>query len=292
MENKAIAPQQRGVSKKDQVSAFKNLLECKYYQEQLKNVLKENSGTFATSVMEAVTSNDSLLACDPKKIMGEVVKAAGMKLPVNKQLGYCYILPFKNHGVPTPTLIVGYKGYIQLAMRTGQYRNINADIVYEGEYKGYDKVTGRLDLSGERTSNKVIGYFAYFELLNGFNKILFMTISEIAHYAKTFSPSLRGDRVPEESLTSAAQRQASEGAISDVLGWQGDFNGMAQKTVLKRLLSKYGILSIEMADALSRDEAPTIEQQRDNDNNSEKTVIDATATEVKEEAQENDNPFK
>ena len=160
MENKAIAPQQRGVSKKDQVSAFKNLLECKYYQEQLKNVLKENSGTFATSVMEAVTSNDSLLACDPKKIMGEVVKAAGMKLPVNKQLGYCYILPFKNHGVPTPTLIVGYKGYIQLAMRTGQYRNINADIVYEGEYKGYDKVTGRLDLSGERTSNKVIGYFS------------------------------------------------------------------------------------------------------------------------------------
>lgn len=287
------------------IMSFKKILDGNFAQTQLKQVLKENAGTFATSLMEVFTNDKQLQTCDPKAVFQEAVKAASLKLPLNKQLGYGYIVVYNNWdkerrmAVPTPTFIPGYRGYIQLAMRTGQYRNINADIVYEGELRTRDKLTGAIDLSGEATSDRVIGYFAHFELLNGFSKTLYMTKDQMASFALKFAAAYkpRKNFTPPtvDQLIDMAQVQASNGPGQGV-GWNGDYNAMATKTVLRRLLSKWGYLSIEMMNAITMDEKEDLgsaEEIRDEDNRSTKPIVsaaqmmqEAEATEIKEEQQE------
>lgn len=281
----AKQPSQKALAVKN----FQAVMNNSYYQSLLQNTLKENKGTFTTSLMELATSDEKLLMCSPNALMAEALKAASLHLPLNKQLGQCYILPFKNHGVMTPTLVVGTKGYLQLAMRTGKYETINSDVVYEGELKGYDKVTGNLDLSGIRTSNVPIGYFAYMKMKNGFSKLLYMSLEEVCLYAKQYSPTVKfSDKITPDSLKQIALAQAAKG-VSDGVGWSSNFESMALKTVLRRLLSKWGELSIENNDILNIDEAPSAEQQRDEEFSEDKKVIvvDAETGEVKEPASSN-----
>lgn len=270
------------------VKNFQAVMNNSYYQTLLQNTLKENKGTFTTSLMELATSDEKLLQCAPNALMAEALKAASLHLPLNKQLGQCYILPFKNHGVMTPTLVVGTKGYLQLAMRTDKYETINSDVVYEGELKGYDKVTGNLDLSGVRTSNVPIGYFAYMKKKNGFSKLLYMSLDEVCLYAKQYSPTVKfSEKATADSLKALALKQAASG-VSDGVGWYSNFESMALKTVLRRLLSKWGELSIENNDILNIDEAPSAEQQRDEEFAEAKEVIgvDAETGEIKQPADE------
>lgn len=277
-------PSQKAVAVKN----FQAVMNNSYYQTLLQNTLKENKGTFTTSLMELATSDEKLLQCAPNALMAEALKAASLHLPLNKQLGQCYILPFKNHGVMTPTLVVGTKGYLQLAMRTGKYETINSDVVYEGELKGYDKVTGNLDLSGVRTSNVPIGYFAYMKMKNGFSKLLYMSLDEVCLYAKQYSPTVKfSEKATADSLKALALKQAASG-VSDGVGWYSNFESMALKTVLRRLLSKWGELSIENNDILNIDEAPSAEQQRDEEFAEAKEVIevDAETGEIKQPADE------
>jgi recombination protein RecT len=281
----AKQPSQKALAVKN----FQAVMNNSYYQTLLQNTLKENKGTFTTSLMELATSDESLLQCNPNALMAEALKAASLHLPLNKQLGQCYILPFKNHGVLTPTLVVGTKGYLQLAMRTGKYETINSDVVYEGELKGYDKVTGNLDLSGIRTSNVPIGYFAYMKMKNGFSKLLYMSLDEVCLYAKQYSPTVKfKDGVTSETLKNLALKQAASG-VSDGVGWYSNFESMALKTVLRRLLSKWGELSIENNDILNIDEAPSDEQQRDEEFAEDKKVIvvDAETGEINQPAGDN-----
>jgi recombination protein RecT len=278
----AKQPSQKALAVKN----FQAVMNNSYYQALLQNTLKENKGTFTTSLMELATSDESLLQCNPNALMAEALKAASLHLPLNKQLGQCYILPFKNHGVLTPTLVVGTKGYLQLAMRTGKYETINSDVVYEGELKGYDKVTGNLDLSGIRTSNVPIGYFAYMKMKNGFSKLLYMSLDEVCLYAKQYSPTVKfKDGVTSETLKNLALKQAASG-VSDGVGWYSNFESMALKTVLRRLLSKWGELSIENNDILNIDEAPSAEQQRDEEFAEDKKmiVVDAETGEINQPA--------
>ncbi len=280
----AKQPSQKAVAVKN----FQAVMNNSYYQTLLQNTLKENKGTFTTSLMELATSDEKLLQCAPNALMAEALKAASLHLPLNKQLGQCYILPFKNHGVMTPTLVVGTKGYLQLAMRTGKYETINSDVVYEGELKGYDKVTGNLDLSGIRTSNVPIGYFAYMKMKNGFSKLLYMSLDEVCLYAKQYSPTVKfSEKVTPATLKELALKQAASG-VSDGVGWYSNFESMALKTVLRRLLSKWGELSIENNDILNIDEAPSAEQQRDEEFAEAKEVIevDAETGEIKQPAGE------
>ena len=277
-------PSQKAVAVKN----FQAVMNNSYYQTLLQNTLKENKGTFTTSLMELATSDEKLLQCAPNALMAEALKAASLHLPLNKQLGQCYILPFKNHGVMTPTLVVGTKGYLQLAMRTGKYETINPDVVYEGELNGYDKVTGNLDLSGVRTSNVPIGYFAYMKMKNGFSKLLYMSLDEVCLYAKQYSPTVKfSEKATPATLKELALKQAASG-VSDGVGWYSNFESMALKTVLRRLLSKWGELSIENNDILNIDEAPSAEQQRDEEFAEAKEVIevDAETGEIKQPAGE------
>lgn len=276
--------------KKLQVQSLRELVDNKYYKEQFTNALGANSGTFATSIMEVITSDDKLIQCNANKLMQEAVKAASLKLPLNKQLGYAYLVPFNNYNKSTqsyemvPTLVLGYKGYVQLAIRSGQYKYINADIVYEGEYCGYDKLTGSLDMNGERKSSKVVGYFAYFRLLNGFERTLYIGLEDMAKYALRYSPTLKGKNAPSvDELIKLAQEQADNGVAANGVGWKADFNSMAQKTVLRRLLGKYGYLSIEMQNAYAGEvqaESTAMEARDGANDNAGKAEINIEETAV------------
>lgn len=255
-----VAKKHRGVD------LLKNMLNAESVQAQFKNALGKNSGTFVASVIDLYNGDKSLQQCEPKAVVMEALKAAVLHLPINKALGYAFIIPFNNsrkvkytdeqgvererwEKVMEPTFQIGYKGLIQLAMRTGQYRTLNADAVYEGELRKVNKLTGEIAFDGERTSDKVVGYFCYFELLNGFAKTLYMTVEQMAMHAKRFSKGLKKETTVE-SLISLAALPVSD---SSTVGWMGNFHGMAIKTVIRNLLSKYGYLSVEMQNAIADD---------------------------------------
>ena len=156
------------------------------------------------------------------------------------------------------------KGLIQLTQRSGQYKYLNADIVYEGECVNYNRITGMLEVSGNATSDTPIGYFAYFQLLNGFEKCVYWTREKVEAHAKRFSKAWSKADSP----------------------WHTDFDAMALKTVLKALISKYGVMSVEFASAISQDVEETVESEiAENANGApvslpEPETVPAQATEI------------
>lgn len=235
------------------VEEFKGILNSQTIRAQLKNSLKEKSGAFMSSMIDLYSTDDLLQKCDPQAVAMECIKAAVLDLPLVKSLGFAYVVPYKNK----PTFTIGYKGLIQLAQRTGKYKTINAGNVYEGELLGEDRLSGMLDLSGEKISDEVIGYFAYFKLLNGYEKVLYMSKEDMIAYAQKYSPSYNSKYSP----------------------WQSEFDKMAQKTVLRRLIGTYGPMSTEMVKAIESDDAGKTPHQEIKENANQK-VIDVEATEV------------
>lgn len=224
----------------NKMELLKSILKAPSVQEQFENALKENSGIFVASIIDLFNGDKYLQECDPKAVVMEALKAATLKLPINKNLGFAYVIAYSG----APQFQLGYKGYIQLAMRTGQYRIINADVVYEGEYKTKNKLTGEFDLSGEATSSKIIGYFAHIEMLNGFSKTLYMTVEKVREHAKRYSKSY----------------------TNQYSAWSTNFDEMAIKTPLRNLLSHYGYLSVEMINAFGEDtSSDTVDNQMQQD---------------------------
>lgn len=249
---------------------FAAVLKAESVQQQFKNALGEHKDAFVASLIDLYNGDKSLQMCNTNSLVCEALRAATLKLPLNKALGFAYIVVYNNSvkrvdengndvidpnthkpiydKVPTPTFIPGYKGYIQLAMRTGQYKTINADFVYDGELRKVNKLTGEIAFDGEKKSDNIIGYFCYFELLNGFSKTLYVTVEDMAKYAKQYAPSISQNTTVEQLID-----KAKNVFVTNKVGWEGNFNDMALKTVIRRLLSKYGYLSVEMQDAISGD---------------------------------------
>lgn len=252
-ETQIAQTQQTGLAK------LKSILDAPSVQEQFKNALAENKDLFVASIIDLYNGDKSLQACKPAQIVSEALKAAVLDLPINRALGFAYIVVYNNSTkvrnpqtgreewvkTPTPTFVTGYKGYIQLAMRTGQYRTINADVVYEGELRTVNRLSGEVALDGQKTSDKIVGYFCYFELLNGYRKTLYMSVEEMAKYAKRYAPGIKKDTTVAQLI-----EKANNGIVSKAVGWEGNFNDMALKTVMRRSLSKYGYLSIKMSNAI------------------------------------------
>lgn len=216
------------------IDQFKGIINSQTIKAQVYNSFKdkEMAGAFLSSMIDLYSGDSYLQKCDPEKVALEAVKAAALHLPIIKPLGYAYVVPFKN----IPTFTIGYKGLVQLAQRTGQYKIINADMVYEGELKGFDKLSGIPDISGQRVSDEVVGYFAYFRLLNGHEHVFYMSREDMVKYAERYSPSYNSPSSP----------------------WKTEFDKMAMKTVLRQLLSKWGPTSTEMQKAEQLDDkAPT-----------------------------------
>ena len=243
------------------VNQMKNLLANQGMQNLFADALNENKDRFLASIIDLYNGDSYLQGCNPKEVAMEALKAATLNLPINKSLGYAYIVPFKNKGKLTPQFQIGYKGYIQMAQRSGQYKALNAGIMYEGMEVKRDFLRGTFEIIGEPKSDKVIGYFAYFQLLNGYEKAIFMTKDEVTEHAKRYSQAYGSDYSP----------------------WKKQFDEMAQKTVIKRLLSKYGVLTTEFQDAIKEEEDREVLRATENN-----AMLEMTAPDEEEEAIELD----
>lgn len=213
--------------KTNSLAKLKGILNNETMQQNFRNILAENAGAFMASIIELYQSDGALQKCDPNRVVLEALKAATLKLPINKQLGFAYIIPYNN----VPTFQLGFRGLIQLAQRSGQYRYINADVVCEGELVNYNRITGMLEISGTAKSETPVGYFAYFQLLNGFEKCVYWTREKVEAHAKRYSKAWSKADSP----------------------WYTNFDAMALKTVLKTIISKYGVMSVEFANAIAND---------------------------------------
>ena len=245
---------------------------------QFRNALAEGAQSFAASLAELYANDGSLRECDPNLVILEAMKAASLQLPISKGLGFAYLVPYRDknrNGAKVPQLQIGYKGYLQLAQRTGRYRIINADVVYEGELRGRNKLTGEIDLSGEATSDKVIGYFAHIETIDGFTKTLYWTTEKMTEHKERYAKSASGP-------------------------WKTHYHEMAQKTMLRQILTKYGTLTTEMMKALesdaAADERTEQEKAEDKATSAARKVIDVTPPKAAENktntTAEQQNPVK
>ena len=261
-------------------------------REDVKNrfeeILGEKSAGFISSVIN-VAKEPGLMDADPNSILASAVVAATLDLPVDKNLGFAYIIPYnqKENGiyVKKAQFQIGYKGVIQLAIRSGQYKTINAGPVFEHDIKKINRLTGEIEFyDNPEPSTKLVGYISYFRLINGFEKALYMTREQINDHAMRYSKTY--------SSKNESVRKNSK--------WTTDFDAMATKTVLKLLLSKYGILSIDMQTAFKTDQAvikdDVINGDIDNNisfpDNPENTVINADYKAESETAATTEDIFK
>ena len=216
------------------VQQLKNMLSGESVKARFQEILGKKAPGFISSILSVANSNALLQKAEPKSILNAAVVAATLDLPINPNLGFAAIVPYNDSKTRQcyAQFQLQYKGLVQLAMRSGQYKTINVTEVYEGEIKNVNRFTGDYEF-GSRTSDNVVGYIAYFKLVNGFEKFLYMSIDEVKSHADKYSQMYkRGKGV-----------------------WVDNFDAMAKKTVLKLLLSKYGILSIEMQRAQTFDQA-------------------------------------
>jgi recombination protein RecT len=214
-------------------SRLDGLIQTDGIKKRFNEVLKERAPQFMSSVLSLSRGNKALESCDPMSVLSAAMIAATLDLPITPSLGQAYIVPYGG----VAQFQIGWKGYVQLALRTGKYKLINAVNVKEGQLKKHNSFTGEYEFQEEATSETVIGYLSYFKLSNGYEHWFYMTKEEVEKHAKRYSKMY----------------QAGKGR------WIEDFDGQARKTVTKLNLSKYGLLSVEMQKALQDDEAIDID---------------------------------
>lgn len=230
--------------------------------KRLNELLGKRAPQFVTSLVSAVNANSLLAGCKPESVLTAALTAASLDLPINQNLGFAYLIPYKNKTGEVCQFQMGYKGFIQLAQRSGYYKTINATDVREGEMTGFDRLSGELSFEwldgAERSKAKVVGYVAYFQLLNGFEKSLFMTTDELEKHAQKYSKNYAKYKTGL---------------------WADNFDSMAKKTVLKLLISKFGPLNTQLEDAIQKDQTAD-DEYVDNPNKVE--VVDAELGESEE----------
>lgn len=221
------------------VATIKSLSNSPLIQSKFKDVLGNKAPAFIASVVGAVNSNYALSKADPTSIFAAAMIAATLNLSVVPTLGQAAIVPYKDKGVAKAQFQIMVRGIVQLAQRTGQYKNINAGEVYEDEYKGYDLLTGDVNIvpmiNGQRDHgerDKIVGYFAYIETVTGFKKVEYWSRPQVEAHAMRYSKSYKNGP------------------------WQDNFDAMAKKTVLKSLINHYGPMSVDtdLAQALQKDQ--------------------------------------
>ena len=218
----------------------------------------KDSARFISSIISAVQVNPALQECDNPSILSAALQGEVLKLPPSPQLGYFYMVPFKNkkQGTTKAQFILSAKGYKQLAMRSGQYTDIDVIYIHEGEYKGRDKFTGKqkfefIEDDDERESLPIIGYLAYFETINGFKKSIYWTKTKMENHANRYSQAfnledykkLQRGEIPENEMWKYSSY------------WYTAFDEMAEKTMIRQLLSKWAILSTDIVQAMEADTA-------------------------------------
>lgn len=224
-------------------TTIKDMLNSEYVKKRFAEVMGEKSAAFLASVLNVMRVNPSLKDCNPQSVISAAMVAATLDLPIDGSLGFAAIVPYRNKGIQVAQFQIMTKGFVQLALRTGQYKAINVGPIYKDEYDGYDIITGEVKIhpvaGGFRDKNidesldNVAGYAAYFRLINGYECMRFWTMDKILAHGKRYSKS-----------------------FDNQFGmWKTNLPAMAAKTVLKNTLSRWGILSTSMQMAVKTDQA-------------------------------------
>lgn len=211
-----------------------SMLDQEGLRKRFDELLGKRTPQFMSSLVSLLNATPQLQAAwyqSPMTIIQSALKAAAFDLPIDPNLGFAYIVPFKNKGVPEATFIMGYKGMQQLALRTGAYKTLNVIEIREGELKSYNRLTEEIQIDfieddTERESSKIIGYVGYFKLMNGTEKTIYMSIKQIE----------------------AHERRHRKGEYQGK-GWRDDYQAMCAKTVMRRLIGKWGLMSIDYQQA-------------------------------------------
>lgn len=233
--------------------------------QRLNELLGKRAPQFVTSLVSAVNANTLLAGCKPESVLTAALTAASLDLPINQNLGFAYLIPYKNKGGEVCQFQMGYKGFIQLAQRSGYYKTINATEVRDGEIIGQNRLSGEIEFDwieddAEREKKPVIGYVAYFRLLNGFEKAVYWSVDKIEAHAKKYSKSY-----------------AKYGSGL----WKDDFDSMAKKTVLKLLISKFGPLNTQLQEAIQKDQ--TIDGSYEDNQDGKVEIVEAELGESEED---------
>ncbi len=284
-------------------------------KSQVNQAVGKNSMRFMSSVISAVTVNPALQECTNKSILLAALLGESLNLSPSPQLGQYYMVPYtkkakygKNGEIISPETTeaqfqMGYKGYIQLAIRSGQYRRINVLAIKEGELKYFDplneeiKVELMVDRWDEREEAPTIGYYAMFELANGFYKAMYWSKKQMLYHADKYSQAFSKDAkeitVKGEKKKKVSFADFEAGNYSDKDAWlyssfwYQNFDGMAYKTMLRQLISKWGVMSIEMQKAFDADMAVIHDESKqyvDNEPDDADTYVDATVSDRAEDA--------
>ncbi|MEM1967540.1 MAG: recombinase RecT [Nitrososphaerota archaeon] len=227
------------------LDSLKRILSAESVREQLKMALAAEADLFVASLVELYSEDQLLQQCDPADVVREAFKAAVLGLPLSKDLGHVYLVPYRDKGgVIRPSFLLGSEGYTKLALRSGLFHTINAGKVHEGELAKYDLLSGMFELDyTKRKSDRVIGYFAYFKLKDGFEKGIYMTVDEVRKHAEKHSKSYH-----------------VKGGV-----WETDFDAMAVRTVLRIALLDWGPIfpDLERVVNYERKETMLTEKERD-----------------------------
>lgn len=237
----AAVQQQKPEAKAQQsVNTMLNgILDGEKMRRRFDELLGKRTPQFLSSLVSMINDNPDLQAAfysNAMSVIKSALQAASYDLPIDPSLGYAYIVPYKNKGKPTATFIIGYKGMVQLCLRTGAYKCVpDAVDVREGELESYNRLTGEavfnwIEDEDEREELPIIGYAGYFQLKNGAEKTIFMTVKQIKKHEQK---NRKGEYMGK--------------------GWRENFDAMARKTVIRRLCSKYALMSIEYQDGASKD---------------------------------------
>ena len=235
----------------------KQMISQENVRKKFAEVLGQKAPQFLASITTVVQGSAQLKKCDANSIMSAAFVAATYDLPIDSNLGFAALVPydksFRNPAtgewdkVKLAQFQMMYKGFIQLAIRTGEYEKMNCSAVYQDEIVDYNPITGECQFVTEFSAceqrnngetDKIVGYYAWFRLKSGFTKELYMSKNEVLNHAKKYSQSYRYDLNDNKNSSK----------------WSTDFDAMALKTVIKLLLSKWGILSIEMQKAIQDDQ--------------------------------------
>ena len=260
-------------------STFSTFMTSDAVKNKINQMIAGKDGAkFITSIVSLVSNNPAIAECEHSTILASALLGESLKLSPSPQLGHYYIVPFKDNDKSgnlkriVATFQLGYKGYIQLAMRSGNYKDLDVIEIRDGEYLGKDKFTGKpkiefIEDDDERENLPVVGYYAYFELLNGFKKSMYWSKAKMEAHAEKYSQAYRYDLKKGYSYSY----------------WSKDFDGMAFKTMLRQLISKWGIMSVEFQTAMSNDMAMIDENGQPQYVDNQEDVIEAEVSTVKTE---------
>ena len=254
--------------------AFSAMISTPSYQKLINNTIKDpnRARRFVSAIVSAVAVNPALQECTPQTILSGALLGESLNLSPSPQLGQYYLVPFrdKKNDCVNAQFVLGYKGLVQLALRSGQYKRLNVVSVKEGELHGWNPITEEFSIfpiadEEEREKARTVGYLASFEYLNGFTKTIYWSKEKmVAHadrYSAAFSKEATTGRYPKVSFADyEAKNYPAKDEWLYSSFWYKDFDGMAHKTMLRQLISKWGVMSIDLQTAFEADAAAENEE--------------------------------